>query len=269
LLHSLQSVARELPLDPHDVFHGSVVVLVVNMHGRGHDAFDVAEKLYAGGPLGAFFEFHTSRWSSTSNVRGRDSGSANEPGWKVRKQTRDLVALLHIARGKAQYFLFMEDDVLLCPHGLTTVRYVLNRVSLDDANWFAIRASFGMNGIFVRDADLLHLADYLWQHQARRPPDHLVVEWYAGETNESARYRGRRQHYGFRYNIFHHVGSTSTLRYQRRAPETPTCYQPLIPPVVFQVEAHNPHWCRGDDLTPCLRTRDPPMNFAALLDPPR
>jgi hypothetical protein len=54
--------------------------------------------------------------------------------------------------------------------------------------------------------DLSVFKEYLLKHQVRRPPDHLVVEWYAGETKESKAHKGNRANIGFRYNIFNHIG---------------------------------------------------------------
>ncbi|KAH8053508.1 hypothetical protein JL722_9346 [Aureococcus anophagefferens] len=71
--------------------------------------------------------------------------------------------------------------------------------------------------------------------RARRPPDHLVVEWFAGETEESRGYRGDRQHLGFRWNFFDHIGARSTLRAQTSG-KMPACYEELLAPVVFPVE---------------------------------
>jgi hypothetical protein len=117
-------------------------------------------------------------------------------------------------------------------------------------DWLAIRSSYGMNGIFMHNKDLRVFMQYLLTHQSRRPPDHLVVEWYAGETKESAAYRKARANVGFKYNLFNHIGTTSTLRSQKQT-TFPVCYDLLIEPTVFKVEAFNPRQCPHDDIWPC------------------
>merc|ERR1712139_701886 len=107
-----------------------------------------------------------------------------------------------------------------------------------------------MNGIFMQMRDIPKFADYLERHQARRPPDHLVVEWFAGESEESRKYRGPRKNFGFKYNLFEHLGRTSTLR-RTASPKYPTCFEDLKVPVIFEVEAYKAHACPTEDISPC------------------
>ena len=114
-----------------------------------------------------------------------------------------------------------------------------------------------MNGIFLKDADLLPFADYLEEHQARRPPDHLVVEWFAGERDQSKTYKTNRPHLGFRWNIFSHLGTKSTLG--SRTKRMPGCFEMLTTPVVFPVEAFLKTKCPRQDFTPCEAMKGHPM----------
>ena len=60
--------------------------------------------------------------------------------------------------------------------------------------------------------------------QVRRPPDHLVVEWFAGETPEAAGHKKGRANIGFKFNLFDHIGVVSTLRSQKSRSGSHTLY---------------------------------------------
>jgi hypothetical protein len=78
----------------------------------------------------------------------------------------------------------------------------------------------------------------------------------AGETDESRRYRGARVNVGFRYNIFQHIGAVSTLRSQQSG-SFPACYEELVEPIVFKVEAFSKQECPQDDIWPCDGVLEP------------
>jgi len=121
--------------------------------------------------------------------------------------------------------------------------------------------------------DVAVLRRYFLRHYARRPPDHLVVEFYAGESSFSKQYYLREQHHRFssrrrndrnkkqqrnnkrnvaayRYNILRHDGVKSTLR-EDAGWSMPGCFEELVVPQVFEVEAWNPQDCPESDLWPC------------------
>ena len=194
----------------------------------------------------------------------------------------------------------MEDDFRLCPHFFRTLQFLQERaaqVSVPplqeehaltfaqvDPEWLSIRLSYGFVGVVMRTSDALVFANYLKKHFERRPPDHLLVEWFAGETEESRAHKQGRKHFAFRFNALEHLGYHSSLRHQK-SPSYPTCYETLPEGVIFkvctglecwschvtlccQVEAFKAQECPHDVLWPCLREEDenyiPPPDFAAL-----
>jgi hypothetical protein len=267
LLRSMATLAAQLPSSKTDLMYGQVLIVVVNMQEAGsgpHQRFEEAKRLYSEpNPKSLYFEFLDSKDKiigsnflepSKDPVPGRtalnDPGHANKPGYRVRKQTRNIVSVMRRSEGKGRYYLFLEDDMQFCQYGMLAIQYLLSKSDRYHPDWLAIRASYGMNGIFLQMKDLRPFGDYLLQHQMRRPPDHLVVEWYAGESKESKLYKGTRANIGFRYNLFDHIGAVSTLRSGISA-AYPGCYDQLLEPTVFKVEAFSVHECPHDDVWPC------------------
>lgn len=229
----------------------SVLVVVMNVSGLPHGRFLEAQARYRDAP---FIEFR--EHLDPQPLEGpQQSKNRNVPNAKVRKQTRDLVALLRAAQGRGRHFLFMEDDFVACPGALLATLHYLWKADARAPDWLAVRSSYGMNGIALQDKDLGAFADYMEQHQARRPCDHLVVEWFAGETRQAAQHKRDRPHFAYRYNLFDHVGVTSSLRAQA-SPIYPICYEMLHKGILFEVEAFDPKQCPGDDLWPCDRQGD-------------
>lgn len=264
LLRTLESIAQQLPTDPDDILYSKVLIIVVNMQvnahaDRTHKVFEEAKIKYTTGEhahLSSSFLFTELKKEEIipdpipNRNQHNDLGNANVPGFLVRRQTRNIVSVMRKSFNKGKYYLFSEDDMILCHQGLFAIQYLLRKANEYHPNWLAIRTSYGMNGIFMHNKDLETFSKYLLKHQARRPPDHLVVEWYAGETPEAKEYRGKRANIGFKWNLFDHLGVISTLRSQK-ASAMPRCYEMLVEPVVFQVEAYNPHECPHEDIWPC------------------
>ena len=265
LLRALGAIAKQLPTDPSHELYNKILIVVVNAMPAGllHARFEEAKKQYSESAVYKnYFTFSVLEEEPALHVVDpkpgvKDRGSANIPGCKVRKQTRDIVSVIRKSIGIAEYYLFLEDDMQLCPNGFETVVHILNKANAYHPNWLGIRASYGMNGIFLKDTDLQVFANYLEKHQSRRPPDHLIVEWYAGETPEAKEYKKgpqesleSRKNIGVRYNLFNHLGISSTLR-PEKSTSFPVCYDELLEPTVFKVEAFDPFQCPKDDIWPC------------------
>lgn len=259
LLDALGTLDHQLPSDPTDPLYHKVLVHIVNLQKNTdqqheHTVFLKAKAKYQGNNYFMFSELSQEEILSDPKGSGfnanNDRGNANKPGYLVRRQTRNIYTVMMRNLNRAKYYLFLEDDMQFCKSGLLAIQYLLAKAERYHPNWLAIRASYGMNGIFMHSKDLQVFGDYLLKHQMRRPPDHLVVEWFAGETKESKAYRGDRANIGFRYNLFNHIGAVSTLRSQKQT-SFPMCYDALGVPVVFEVEAFSAKECPHDDVWPC------------------
>jgi hypothetical protein len=174
---------------------------------------------------------------------------------KVVAQTLDIVHFLRqVPRSK--YLLFMEDDFEFCSNLFLSIQHLIQKCNhrFGVEGWNSIRMSYGLNGIiFPNDNDIVpSFASYLDEHSRRRPPDHLYTEFAAKETKQSKDILKERVIVGYRYNGFNHLGRVSTLREQPQW-DFPGCWDELLVPTVFEVEAYNKIECPNDDITPCCK----------------
>ena len=198
LLRALHSIFEQLPAQSDHPLRLSTDVVVVNNNEppEKHHVFHTASQM------------HSHRAKFVNKVildppldcpsRSRKSGLRLGPPPKaaVQKQSCDLVgafkALLDV-QPPASHLVLLEDDWLLCPHGLRAIHHAVDKSYLYDPKWLALRVSYGFNGIVVRQPDLPSLTAHLQLHFARRPPDHLLFEWFSGERQDT-KCANRRRH---------------------------------------------------------------------------
>ncbi|XXQ38091.1 Glycosyl transferase 64 domain-containing protein [Plasmodiophora brassicae] len=268
---TLDRILEQLPEDPNDPMYRRICVLIVK-NGAKHSAFGKAQSRLSHRPEFIFVEN-----DARLTAEDLEEPPANEfinpdvPSWRVRKQTRDIVSMMRLAYDLSpSYFMFLEDDFWLCPSGLEAILHLLAKAYRYAPDWIALVMAEGMNGIFLKRKDMPIFSDYLFEHQRRRPPDHLVVEWFAGETEQSASYRKDRPHLAFRYNLLRHRGAESTLRGSIGGTEN-SCYHVNDDGRMFNVESFKVDECDHDDVWPCPPhdpTR-PVMNWAPPTQAPR
>ncbi|CAM9350622.1 unnamed protein product, partial [Hapterophycus canaliculatus] len=92
----------------------------------------------------------------------------------------------------------------------------------------------------------------------------LQVEWFAGETPASLEFKGSRKHMAFRYNVFEHLGSVSTLR-GKISPEYPKCFEELTTVTLFEVESFDFQGCPEEDMSPCDVPADAKRGFPQIM----
>jgi len=267
LSSALRRLVEHFPSVRTDPMFERIRVVVFNSKKSSHGPFEENRIKYQSGPWKNYFDFveNTERVTKTpkqatdlqkkykKEVLERGGRPPSLPDGRVVQQTRDVVSLLEYVSDtyESSYYMFMEDDFILCKNGLEAIHRVINRATQINNNWLGIRASFGLNGIIVPGFDLPELSEYLSVNQARRPPDHLLSEFLLGETPKAAEYKGSRVNVGFRYNILEHIGEVSTLRNKPFKTEFPGCWAALRSPVLFHGEEFKEEMCANDDIWPC------------------
>lgn len=197
----LEALERQFTYEPEDPMFGQIQVWIMNnmkdepyqsttttTGGDGtslpkHTSWESNKLKYSGRP-GQEFRFLTNDHVLQDAIPlARDRGSADAPGWIVRKQTRDIVRLMQVAKGESSYYLAMEDDFEICPNGLRIIEHAIRKAAFagpnatpDLASWITMKFSYGFNGFMLKNnEDLQEFGRYLLVHQARRPPVSLCV----------------------------------------------------------------------------------------------
>ncbi|GAB4821608.1 hypothetical protein N2152v2_008654, partial [Parachlorella kessleri] len=264
------------------LLYGQVQVLVMNNKPGQHPEFEALRQRVAAGDAGDTFAAKAALYISFLDNPGTVTDPApdlpepddlnnpgDRPGSQVRKQTCDVISLLRHAAPLSSYYLFMEDDFQVCPYALRALQYALTKASSAPhlAHWIALRASYGMNGIVMRNEDLPALDDFLWQHITVKPPDLLWVEFLIrqplpGSDHDTGRplsmadkpvpVGSRRPFVVYKYNLMAHLGTISSFAVRPDRPAWPGCYASMNKVWSLQTVERFALRCRLlDDLSPC------------------
>ena len=273
---SLSTVLEALPASDADPLHGRVGCLVLNNRPGAHAEFARLRGEYEGlhdshPPTRAFSFEERDAAEVTAELALKNTTSRFE------QHTRDVVALVRRAHGRARLFLFMEDDVRLCPLALLALQRVAAEAARRDPEWLSVRLSFGLHGVLLRgdNGDLPALAAHLAAHGAAHPPDHLTTLFMlggapdhlppraddaadggvalGGDLRLGGGWRRWRQHFAYRFNLMENFGTVSTLRDAAQSDGLANlkCNDFLGVPALFIEECFHLAHCPDDELWPC------------------
>eukprot|EP00884_Botryococcus_braunii_P003153 jgi/Botrbrau1/12839/Bobra.0045s0008.1 len=271
LTRTVATLLQELPMSDTDPLFGKIIVLVMNNQPGSHPVFAQLKERIESGDKGDILAtkgcIYVRMVENPGTLQDTNpeapepddlNNPKNLPGREVRKQTRDLVTLMNMAKGLSHYYMFMEDDFRVCPFAIRIIAYVISKLNAipGAANWLALRVSYGMNGIVLKTEDLESLSGYMMKYTDKLPPDLLWVEWYSGRKPELysviGRGRNRRILYVYRYNLLDHIGFNSSFAVRAPRPAFPVCYDSManVWSLAFS-ERFLARSCKASDISPC------------------
>jgi hypothetical protein len=150
LLDTIAHIVAQMAQSTADPEYGQTVLVIADMlraeeqHAgqppkSNHAVFQQARQKYSQHPLHQFIRFI----SVTAPLDPKDpipppgvdtvsAGGiyANSPGFRVRRQTRDLAALLgdKIVAGQSQAVLLLEDDFEMCKQAMNYIHHIIKKV---------------------------------------------------------------------------------------------------------------------------------------------
>jgi len=266
---AFDSIFDLLPSSSSHPAWGKVKVFVVNNFFPGeHLEFLKIQDKIRSHPKASFFEFYESerrlreREQAQKQTRSLQPESNNDEdksnfntGRKLMRQiwgdeqeqikreamqTLDLIETLEILKGRAEHFMFMEDDMYLCPGAIEAIFHTIDKAHRRFANFKALRFSFGLNGILIKNQDIPSLQDY-WRKMGTGGPNHLhspdmlVLAYWAGSSLGI-----------FRHNLMEHKGFVSTFQGRDHGTDYLKCWEVNR----FWPQFNEGH-CRKDDFQPC------------------
>jgi hypothetical protein len=115
----------------------------------------------------------------------KDPNNSDIPGKTGRQHTVDIVTMLKMVLSKfgpgneatCDYFLFMEDDFVMCDSMFEATLHAIRKSSAYNPSWSGLRISFGLNGLLVPCGDLPALSTFMMEKSSWRPADLLAVYW--------------------------------------------------------------------------------------------
>ena len=122
--------------------------------------------------------------------------------------------------------MLIEDDFEACPGISKVLHQMIYSISSLDTNWSMLRTGFGGNGLVWRGKDMPALSAYLARERNFRINDHLFMEWYHMESEESRAYNKGRLHAVGQHNLWLHRGVKSTWGFTHTK-QYPSCFDPI------------------------------------------
>ena len=186
-MRTLESIAAELPRSQDHFLFGNILVVVVKANKWNHREYHEVKRMFQDIKFSkrSYFEFvdQPKNLSKRSAIKIGNIEVRDKPDFRVRKQSLDIVNVILSVANKSQYYMFIEDNIFLCPFAFYHVHHMLSKATDEfNDNWLSIRASFGMNEILLHNSDLKFFSYYLLLHFEDKTPDLLMNEWYMGHT---------------------------------------------------------------------------------------